>query len=316
MRAMILAAGLGTRLGTISDERPKVLLPMCDRPLIRYAAALVHAAGIREVVVNLHHKGELVAAELGDGTAAGVHVAYSREPVILGTGGGLKHAAPLLGDEAFVVVNGKVVIDLDLAAVIAAHRASGALATMVVRPDPEATRWGAIAVGDDGRVRGILGPGGHMFTGVHLLEPELLARVPDGEQCIIRTAYQGALRDGAPVHAFVQTGYFAEHSTPARYLEGNVALLRGAHVAAVPGPLTGVDAAAAVAAGAQLRAPVRIGPRARIGRGAIVGPAVVVGHDAEVAAGATLRECVVWDGARAEGTLTRAIVTPKTVYAV
>jgi NDP-sugar pyrophosphorylase family protein len=277
--------------------------------------ALVRSAGIREVVVNLHHKAELIEAELGDGSSAGVRVGYSREPRILGTGGGIKQAAPLLGDETFVVVNGKVVIDLDLAAVVAAHRQSGALATMVVRPDLEAKRWGAIDVGEDGRVRSILGAGRYMFTGVHLLEPEILGRVPDGEQCIIRTAYQGALRDGAPINAFVQQGYFAEHSTPARYLDGNVALLEGATVAAAPGPVPGVDPTAEVGR-AVIRPPVRVGPRARIGDGAVVGPYVVVGHDAEVAAGASLRECVVWDGARAGGTHTRAIITPAAVHQV
>jgi NDP-sugar pyrophosphorylase family protein len=313
---MILAAGLGTRLGTISDERPKVLLPMCDQPLIRYALALVRAAGIGEVVVNLHHKAELIEAELGDGAAAGVRIAWSREPRILGTGGGVKQAAPLLGDEPFVIVNGKVVIDLDLAAVIAAHRASGALATMVVRRELEAQRWGAIDVAADGRVRQILGAGGYMFTGVHVLQPEMLARIPDGEQCIIRTAYRGALADGAPIHAFVQEGYFAEHSTPARYLDGNVALLHGATVSAPPAPLRGVDPTAAVGRGVVVREPVRVGPRARVGAGAVIGPDVVVGHDAEVAAGTRLRECVVWDGARVSGEHERAIITPGAVHAV
>jgi mannose-1-phosphate guanylyltransferase len=314
MRAMILAAGYGTRLGSISDQRPKVLLPMGDVPLLRYGLALVHAAGIRAVVVNLHHKGELVERELGDGRSAGVSVAYSREAHILGTGGGLKQAAPLLGDETFVVVHGKVVIDLDLAAVIAEHRRRGALATMVVRPDPGASRWGAIDVGPDGRIRDILGPGGHMFTGVHVVEPELLARVPDGEQCIIRTAYQGALRDGAPLYAHVQEGYFGEHSTPARYLDGNVALLRGALGTPPPWPLTGVDPTAVVDPAARLHAPVRIGARAQVGAGAEVGPDVVVGHDATVAPGARLRECVVWDGAQAAGDLRRVIVTGAAVH--
>ncbi|MBI5480793.1 MAG: NDP-sugar synthase [Deltaproteobacteria bacterium] len=314
MRAMILAAGYGTRLGTLSDERPKVLLPVCDQPLIRFALALVRGAGIREVVINLHHQAELVEAEMGDGASAGVRVAWSREPRLLGTGGGVKQAAPLLGDETFVVVNGKVVIDLDLAAVVAAHRQAGALATMVVRPDPDAARWGAIAVDEGGRVRDLLGAGGYMFTGVHVVEPELLARIPDGEQCIIRTAYQGALRDHAPLHAFVQAGYFAEHSTLARYLDGNVALLRGATAAAPPTALRGIDAAATVSPDAVIHEPVRLGPRARIGAGAVIGPDVVVGHDAEVAPDARLRECVVWDGARAAGELTRAIVTPAAVH--
>jgi mannose-1-phosphate guanylyltransferase len=312
---MILAAGFGTRLGTISDERPKVLLPMGDVPLIRYGLALVRAAGIREVVVNLHHKAALLEAELGDGAAAGVSIAYSREEHILGTGGGVKQAAPLLGAETFVIVNGKVVIDLDLAAVVAAHRRRGALATMVVRRDPAAAKWGAIDVGPDGRIAGLLGAGEHMFTGVHVVEPELLTRIPPGEQCIIRTAYQGALRDGAPLYAHVQEGYFGEHSTPGRYLDGNVALLHGALGSAPPWPLAGVDPTATVAGDARLVPPLRVGPRARIGAGAVVGPDVVVGHDAEVAPGARLAACVVWDGARAAGEVRRAIVTGTRVHA-
>ncbi|HEY3358283.1 MAG TPA: NDP-sugar synthase [Polyangia bacterium] len=313
---MILAAGYGTRLGTLSDERPKVLLPMCDVPLIRYPLALCRAAGIRDVVVNLHHKGDLVERTLGDGTAHGLAIHYSREPVILGTGGGVRHALPLLGREAFVILNGKVVADLDLGAVIAAHRARGALATMVVRPDPAAARWGAIDVAADGRIRGLLGPGGHMFTGIHVVEPELIARIPEGEQCIIRTAYLTALRDGAPLYAHVLDGTFGEHSTPARYLDGNLALLGGAPLAHPPGELVGVDPRAQVAPGARLVGPVRIGPGARVGAGAEVGPGVVVGHDATVAPGARLREVVVWDGACVEGDLARAIVTPRGAHAV
>ncbi|HEX4460770.1 MAG TPA: sugar phosphate nucleotidyltransferase, partial [Polyangia bacterium] len=82
-RALILAAGFGTRLGALSDERPKPLLPVCDIPLIRYAVALLRGHGITEVAVNLHHRGELIRAELGDG----FH--YSEESTILGTGGGI-----------------------------------------------------------------------------------------------------------------------------------------------------------------------------------------------------------------------------------
>jgi NDP-sugar pyrophosphorylase family protein len=313
---MILAAGFGTRLGHLSDERPKVLLPMCDVPLLRYPVALCRAAGLTDIVVNLHHQAALVEQVLGDGAAAGVRIHYSREAVILGTGGGLRAALPLLGDDTVVVLNGKVVCDLDLARVIAAHRARGAVATMVVRPDPQAARWGAIDVAADGRVRGLLGAGGYMFTGIHVLEPDFIRRVPPGQQCIIRTAYAGALRDGAPIDAYVMTGTFGEHSTPARYLDGNLALLGGAPLATPPGPLTGVDPTAAVAPDAELRGPVRVGPRAVIGAGAVVGPGVVVGHDAVVAPGARLDATVVWDGARAAGAHHRAIITPAAVYPV
>src|SRR5437660_102926 len=112
---MILAAGFGTRLGALSDERPKPLLPVADVPVIRFNLALLEAYGFAEVMVNLHHRGDLIERELGAGTAR-LRVHYARETEILGTGGGIKNVADWLtrgGRERFLVLNGKVVSDLD-----------------------------------------------------------------------------------------------------------------------------------------------------------------------------------------------------------
>jgi len=89
LRALVLAAGLGTRLGALSDERPKPMIPVCDVPLIRYAVALLAGHGVTEIAVNLHHKGALIETELGSGADLGVSITYSHEPVILGTGGAI-----------------------------------------------------------------------------------------------------------------------------------------------------------------------------------------------------------------------------------
>lgn len=307
-RAMILAAGFGTRLGALSDERPKPLLPVADIPLIRYAVSLLAGHGVRDLVVNLHHRGDLIVEELGDGAV------YSREEHILGTGGGIRRALPLLGDEPFFVVNGKIVIDVDLGDVLAQHRASGAAATLVVRPDPEALRWNAIdAPPHGGRIRAILGEGMHMFTGIHVIEPSLVARLPDdgAERCIIRQGYIPWMAEGVPINAYVQHGTFLEYSTPARYLGGNVSLLRGqATVPHPPGPLVGVDPTAVIEDGATLRSPVRIGPGAVVGRGAVIGPDAVIGRRSRVAPGVRVEHSVVWpDSVVAEDAL-GAIVTP------
>src|SRR5262249_42346457 len=155
------------------------------------------------------------------GARLGVKIAYSREERILGTGGAIRRALELLGDAPFIVVNGKIVIDLDLDAVLAQHRASGAQATLVVRPDPDAEKWGAIhAPEEGGRIRRILGTGGFMFTGVHVLEPSLVARFPDdgAARDIVRQGYVPWLAEDVPIHAYVLRGYFADHSTPERYL--------------------------------------------------------------------------------------------------
>ena len=299
-RAIILAAGLGTRMGTLSDERPKPLLPVCNVPLVRYAAALLRGAGIDEIAVNLHHRGDLIRAELGDG----FH--YSEEPEILGTGGGLRKIGDWLthgGRHSFVVVNGKLVSDIDVAATLRHHDATNAAATMVVREVPDAQKWGAIDVADDGRVTGIIGqgrPGAHacMFTGVHVISARLLARLPaTGESDSIRQAYIPALLDGERLEAIRFSGYWHEHSTPERYLQGNWNLLSGSVRLTQPPP--GVCA---------------IAPSATVEPGAQLSGLVVVGARSVVRAGARLDRVVVWPDSTVDGTIANAIVTPRGVF--
>ena len=302
---MILAAGLGSRLGTLSDERPKPMLPVADVPLVRWALDLLRGAEIRDVVVNLHHRAEIIERELGD------EVRYSREAEILGTGGGIRRALPFLDDGGpFVVANGKIVADIDVAAVLRAHRAAGAMATLVVRRDPDAARWGAIdAPAEGGRIRGMLGAGNFMFTGVQVLEPSLIARFPDDGQarCIVRQGYLPWIAEGVPIHAYVHDGYFMEHSTPERYLAGNINVLRGAMG---PGH-SGIDASARVSPSARIIPPVLIGAGAEIDARAEIGPDTVVGRGARVDAGIRVMRAVVWPDTRVAEDALDAIVTPR-----
>jgi len=318
---MLLCAGLSTRLGPLGAAVPKPLLPVCDIPIIRYGVALLVAHGIRDVVINLHHRGQAFRDELGDGSALGARIRYVEEPVILGTGGGLKNALPLLDpdgtDQPFLSMNGKLIFDLDLPALIeAAARDPGALGTMVVRRVPDAESWGAVRVEADAagrpRVRDILGRGEHMFCGVHVTRPSVVRRLPDGEACMIRQGYLPWIRAGAEVAAFdAGEVTFAEHSIPQRYLASNLDLLAGARLSHPPGPLTGVDEAARVDPTARIRPPVRVGPGAQIGAGAEVGPGAVIGAGAVVEGGARVARAVVWPGARARGEVADAIVTPE-----
>jgi mannose-1-phosphate guanylyltransferase len=321
MQVMILAAGRSTRLGSIGAARPKPLVPICGYPAVTFALAACARAGLRNVVINLYHHGDQIRTLLGDGSGFGVQVRYSVEEELLGTGGGIARARALFAPGPVLVINGKVVADLSLDAVIAAHRATprGTLATMVLRPMP-AGEFAPIAVDEVGRVVGIRGKRGqvtaygavidHMFTGIHILERPLLDRLPAGVSDIFTHAYQPALEDGGRVHSLLTTGYFEEHSTPERYLAGNLALLRRpGSVSCLPGPLTGVDPTARIDATATLRPPVRIGAGAVVEARAVVGPEVALGAGSQVAAGAHLERTVVWENARAEGDLHAAVVT-------
>lgn len=330
-RAMLLSAGLGTRLGALSDERPKPMLPVCNLPILRYGIALLVGHGIRDIVINLHHKAEVIERELGDGTALGARIQYVRETAILGTGGGLKNAVALLdpdgADEPFISLNGKLIFDVDLHAVLAAYqRAPGALGMMVVRRVSDAEAWGAVNVDTSGpvpRVRDILGKGEHMFCGVHVTRPSVVRRLPEGEACMVRQGYLPWLRAGETVAAFeVTTGalgetsrYFAEHSTPRSYLQSNIDLLDGMRLRFPPDVRTGVDAGARVHATAEIIAPVCIAAGAEIGAGAVVGPHVVIGSGAVIEPGARIERSVVWAGARVTGerTYRSHIVTPQAV---
>jgi mannose-1-phosphate guanylyltransferase len=330
MRAsvMLLAAGRSTRLGALGLTLPKPLVPICGHPAIAFGLGAAARAGARRAVVNVFHRGDLVQAALGDGGGLGIALDYAVEADLLGTGGGIANARALLGPGPALVMNAKVVADLDLPALLAAQaEEEGAVATMLLRDDPDPQRWGAIGVDATGRVVSILDarsprpPEGavtlRMFTGVQVLAPALMDRLQPIFCDLIRDAYLPALRDGETIRASLLTGYFAEHSTPARYLAGNLALLRDPGLLRhPPGPLSGVDPGARLAAGARVVAPVRIAAGAEIEAGAEVGPDVVVDAGARVASGARVRRAVVWSGATATGEVADAVVTTSGVVTV
>jgi mannose-1-phosphate guanylyltransferase len=295
---MLLCAGLSTRLGELGAERPKPLLPVCGTPIVRYGIANLVAHGITDIVINTHHRAELFELELGDGSRFGARIRFIHEPVILGTGGGLKHALPLLDpdgtDEPFISANGKLIFDLDFTALLNAYRAAGpVLGMMVVRRVPDAKAWGAVEVAANGHITNILGDGEHMFCGVHVTRPSVMARLPDGESDSIRQGYLPWLRAGEPVLAYEhRDGYFAEHSTPARYLESNWALLGGQKLRYPPGRVVGIDPTARIHPGATLVEPLRICAGAEIAAPVTIGPNVVVGEGARVEH--ALSRAVVW----------------------
>jgi NDP-sugar pyrophosphorylase family protein len=236
---MILAAGFGSRLRPLTDRLPKPLIQVGGKPLIAYPLALVRAAGIRDVVINLHHRGAAIRAALGDGSAYGVSIRYSEEDPILDTGGGILRARHLLGDERFVVLNSDSIMDLDLRQLIDWHRARGATATMVLRSDREAARYGVIEIDREHRVRRFLGHPAHvdepltalMFAGVHVFEPQVFRYMASGVFGIVRQTYPAMLAAGCLVSGYVHDGYW-------RVLDTHAGLAEGRHDFAIgAGPL-------------------------------------------------------------------------------
>jgi len=228
MKAMVLAAGLGTRLRPLTDSLPKPLLPLGPYPLVVWNLLLLRQHGIREVLINLHYLGDQIRRVIGSGEQYGVHVTYSDEPELLGTGGGIKHAEAFFEGEPFLVLNGDTIVDIHLSALVACHHQNQAIATMALRDDPDVERWGTIETSDDDRVLSINGhgltPGGvrkgtlrRIFAGVHVLDPLLLRDVPRGSFSSIIDAYVGWLCRDALVAGYVFSGYWTDVGTPERY---------------------------------------------------------------------------------------------------
>ncbi len=224
-RAMIFAAGRGTRLAPLTDRTPKPLLPVAGRPLLEHILEFLIAGGIREVVINLHHLGARIEEHLGDGARFGVRIRYSWEDPILDTGGGLKRAEPLLAGEPFVVVNGDSLLEMALGDIVAHHQARGALATIAVRPDAEAARYGLVELDPTDRVRRISGlPAvmpqmaplrGCMFPGLHVLDPDIFSWMePNLAYGLMKVTYPRLLEAGQLVAGFVTHARWVNIDTP------------------------------------------------------------------------------------------------------
>ena len=245
MKAMILAAGFGTRLFPLTIDRTKPAIPFLGKPLVGYVAEYVAKFGYKDIVVNLHHQPKSVMDALGDGSEFGVHIDYTlEEPAILGTAGALDNARDLLGDEPFLIVNGKIVTDIDISAALETHKSTGAIATMVLKPNEKREKFTIVDTAG-GFVTGFgdyavpvteeeIRDTEHepftplMFTGIHILDPRVFDYIPRGVYSdIVPSFYNPAIAKGEKIAAHVADGNWFELSTIPRYLDISLAMMNG-----------------------------------------------------------------------------------------
>jgi NDP-sugar pyrophosphorylase family protein len=235
MRAMILSAGYGTRLWPLTEDRTKPAIPILGKPLVGYVAEYLARYGFDEIAVNLHHRPQSVRQALGDGSKFGVKLHYVEEPVILGTSGAIDNARALLDGDTFVVVNGKIITDIDLAAALETHRRTRAIATLVLLPNVACEKFSVVKTAD-GFLQGFGGMPSReefadgdpplMFTGIHILEPKIFDYIPRGLFSHSTTdVYPQAMANGERVAVHVAKGRWFELSTIERYLDISLLLL-------------------------------------------------------------------------------------------
>ncbi len=223
-RAMILAAGEGTRLRPLTATIPKPMLPLADRPLLEHLLDLLRCHGVSEVAINLHHLPQVIPAHFGDGRRFGVRITYSYEERLLGSAGAIKKLEGLF-DETFLVLYGDVLTDLDLTALRAFHGARGAALTMALHQPPDLTRCGVVEIDPEGRVLSfrekpapdeVCSPWAN--AGVYVVEPEVQRFIPAGQPFDFGAdLFPLLLERGLPVYGYATGAYVLDIGSTERY---------------------------------------------------------------------------------------------------
>jgi mannose-1-phosphate guanylyltransferase len=313
MKAMIMAAGLGTRLRPLTDFLPKPMMPVANRPVLHHLLNLLHRHEIREVGINLHAAPEMIQRYFGDGSALDMEIRWSYEPELLGTAGGTKKLEDYWEGETILVTSGDGLHDIDVTALLGHHRRSNALATLAVKPVPDPSSYGVLILDRDTRVRGFQEKPNRdearsdlANCGVYVIEPELLERIPaDTFHDFGTQVWPSLVAAGEPVYAYTTMSYWNDI--------GDLDALRNGILDAVLGhvriEIAGEEMAPGIwaedgcrlNAAAQVDAPVVLGRNVAIEAGAqIRGPAVIgadchVGREAAISRAALLPGSVVPD---------------------
>ena len=307
MKAVIMAGGEGTRLRPLTCDCPKPMIQLMNRPVMQHALSLLKKHGVTQIAATLGYLPDAITDYFGDGDDFGVDLRYYIENTPLGTAGGVRRAADFL-DETFAVLSGDGVTDLDLSRAAEFHREKGAVATLVLKRSDNPLDYGVVAVDGEGRVErflekpdwsGVIAE--TVNTGIYILEPEALRRVPEDRPWDFgHDLFPTLLREGLPVYGWVTSAYWCDIGDVRAYLAAHIDALEGrirlegltpgpGRVAQLPG--------AKVDRSAMLEGPCVIGPDARVLAGARVGPHTVVGRGCVIGEGAGAKRCVLWPGA-------------------
>ncbi len=329
MRAMVLAAGLGTRLRPVTYAMPKPMVPVLNRPVMEHSVRLLAGHGFEQAIANLHWFPETIEGHFGDGSAFGIELSYSHEEHLLGTAGGVRKAAGFLGD-SFLVVAGDALTDLDLAAMREFHESHDGLATMATKRVAETDQYGVVIAGEDGRVQGFQekpDPAEALSdlanTCIYMFRAEVFDFFPapgtskaagEGDQPEFADwamdVFPALLENDVPFYSHEIEAYWNDIGNLDELRQGNLDALSGA-VRVEPGAPEVADGIRSASAldGAEVEGPALIGSGVELGKGVrIQGPAIV-GDGCRLGAGAWVRDSILLAGTELapEGMLVGAI---------
>ena len=298
MKAMVMAAGLGTRLRPLTDFLPKPMMPVANRPVLHHLLNLLHRHDVREVGINVHAFPEMIEKYFGDGASLDMSILWSHERELLGTAGGTKKLQDFWGDETILVTSGDGLHDIDVTALLGHHRRTGALATLTVKPVTDPSAYGVVILDRDTRVRGFQekptrdeARSDLANCGVYVIEPELLERIPADTFVDFGTdIWPSLVAANEEIYAYTTMAYWND--------VGDLDELRNTILDAVLGHVHIEIPGDEVAPGVWAESGCRIDDSARLDGPVVLGPNVVIEKDAQVRGPAAIgAECVVGKGA-------------------
>jgi mannose-1-phosphate guanylyltransferase len=307
MRAMVLAAGLGTRLRPLTYEITKPMVPVLDRPVMAHILDLLERHGFEEVIANLHYFPDSIRAYFGE---QGV-LSYRYEEELLGTAGGVRACAEFFGEEPFLVISGDAITDIDLTALAARHREAGGIATLAVKQVSDTREYGVVLHDRAGRITGFqekpqpeeaLSDLGN--CGIYVFDPAIFDYFPERPFADwAQDVFPALLEHDVPFHIHEIRDYWNDVGSLAELRQGTFDALRGelrlqlAGRVLAPGvTLAGEDGGSPLPDDAEVEGPVWIGRDVQIGAGVRLTGPLVLGDGAHVGAGAQLRESILFPG--------------------
>jgi NDP-sugar pyrophosphorylase family protein len=309
IRAMVMAAGAGTRLRPLTDDVPKPMVPIANRPVLEYTLLNLKRHGITDIILNLHSYPEQIRNYFGDGARFGLHLEYSHEPKLRGTAGGVKKAESFLNQGTFIVMSGDGLTDANLTQLIAFHRARRALATMAVVPVDARFDYGITLTTPAGRItRFVEKPSwGEIFSnqvnsGIYVFEPAIFSFIPKNRVYDFgKQVWPELLRRRKPIFAWKTAAYWCDVGNLQEYRRAQKEFLEKKLYfrPLLPEIKQGIWAPKHFSLkGIRLKAPCLIGEGARIAPGVTIGRGTVIGPGVHIEQGARLENTVVWKNAR------------------
>ena len=306
MKALLLAGGLGTRLRPLTENLPKPMAPIANRPWLEHLITYLHEQGVDQFVIAAHHCSDVIRRYFGDGRRWGVKIEYALEPFPMGTAGAIKNAERLL-DERFLVVNADIVHLPQLIPLLEFHRQHGGIASIALTEVEDPSSYGVVEQDDAGRILRFIekprpeeAPSNRINAGLYILEPEVMRYIPaQREVSIERETFPRLIRESAGVYGMVSQGYWRDMGTPARYRQVHWDVLdrrfplsmQGRQVQ--PGVWTGENVE--FGSGSLLVPPVLIGNNVKIGDQAVIGPYAVIGDNCRIGVRVHCSNSILWD---------------------